>query len=444
MLNYSLSFLVLSSASESPYISRPQMTGLQRFSIGNSRFKAFSKSLFTADKISAKFYQSSFKKFINPPIHINSVHVTQKIFNTYQDFNDDTKMNIISCVFSDCKNMEEGHGGAVYYNMSTGKITLTKCGFDNCYAKKSSGAIYIYSKCYSIKSSCIQNSFAERTAMAFTIESDQANNEDPSGKNPRYLTFNTFFNNGPQKLGNEQSMYVLAETMAYIENSNFSQSRLISADGTLGCENLLVLDMQLCNFENNSGPGLLSVFQIETQTEINYCNFIKNDATEKGSLISFIGCTRLFVNRSSFFGNKFGNFISSDDTDKVVFFECFLDLSKKDIRRNASVVFFKGCQFRMDKSVSVQISAVELDQCFQMLRTQTFSPSMTFMPTQSPPPPTKSLTPSSVFTATRNWTPKTLCIQKYILLLAIVVSLPAMFILARMTGKGTKRKRNFN
>ncbi|EAY08422.1 hypothetical protein TVAG_354810 [Trichomonas vaginalis G3] len=440
MINTSITSLALTSISRSPFFFQSKSAQIQCFSLHNSKLTRFYNSFLRSEQISATLTKSSFQKFLNPPLHINSVRVSQKIFTTFQDFNDDTKMNIVSCVFSDCKNEEDGYGGAVYFNSTSGKITFTKCGFNNCYAKINSGAFYIFSKSYSIKSTCVQKSYAGVSAMAFTIESEHSNNDDPSGKNPRYLTYSTFYNIGPSNLGNEQSLYVFSDTMSFMENCNFSQSKLISADGTLGCEDMLILDIEYCSFENNSGPGLISLFQVETQTDISFCNIINNDATEKGTLVSFIGCTTLVINHTALSGNKFGNFINSDDTDKIVFLDCHLDIAKKEIKRNASAVFFKGCNFRMDKVNTLQISAADISQCYYMLRTQTFSPSMPFSPTASLPPPSRSLSPSAPFTPSREWYPKSLSIQKYVLLVLIIISLPAILIFAKLTTKGFGRK----
>ncbi|EAY12711.1 hypothetical protein TVAG_117330 [Trichomonas vaginalis G3] len=389
----------------------PMFTG-KRFLQSNYKFseivaKKFENPFFSSLD-SANFYKSTFTKFLDSAISVNSIEIKNKFAALPEDFSSEQLVIINRCSFIRISNQHPGAmGGAIFYNLKKGKLKMFQSQFQWCYAKQRCGAFFSSAKLCVGRSLCLLDCRASKTCMAFQITTTAS-----KARANITASFITFCGAIIPKSEKDQVKFEFVSLD--LMNTNFTQNRVLQS-GFITLQKLYDAAISRCDFRTNYGPSFLEVYS-SFDIYLSYSNVINNNLRQTPIVVSFE--SPIYITYSYFqdnFNYSLEYTFRTEEGGLIIFGNCYFDAPKSHFGYLKGEVKFPKCRFNVTYSQFNSFNDYRLCGFYTDPPVRTPSPS-----------PSQIVYPSRAPTPTIVWLPKSLYVHQFLLIVTISIMGPIL------------------
>ena len=319
--NLSLKSLAFSSFHNSAFISDSGR------SYHNSRFfsdiyikNSFSPFLSAFSPTSSyKITGSTFSKFLNNVIHINTVAKNNTRFKSSFRSKPDDHLDINYCVFTEITSKK--NGGAIFMKNYRYSLFITKTGFSLCASHQSGGAIYLIGYEFLANRCCFYGCVALNSEQAVYSDTRRLARDQACDN-----SFNMSFISQcspKQSKGARRTIY-LSGGMQIFTSDNFSNNHVSEEAAGAITSYPTIFTLKFCDFSKSSGNSILWMHLLEESFPLSYCNIYNNTLPGNKSSIIVVEHSRSVFSRMIFFLNYALHYV--EGTYSIMLQECMFDV----------------------------------------------------------------------------------------------------------------------
>lgn len=334
----------------------PSVTSFKSFNLLKSSLSNFSVPfLYTLSGQRTQISKTSFSKFLQTPIHIESELKNESYRLRLQEHNSFSSfygVNFTEVIFVNCTT--EFEGGAAFLIVPH-IFYCEGTSFYGCKASESGGCMFIICPEIIITKCCTQ--FCSSPEGGFVTNRYC---QETISVNLTYIDLNL------ENSIESNSIFLYKSKHSYIQKNNFSNNHAVSNQGApFSFQSDYGLTLSEIQFSSNRGQSY--VLQLNTSDgiqHINLINFYNNSAQiiikidADYSEISNIICLHNFIN------NYFINNYFLDTVTDIQLLDSDFDVEKNKAFKNVSLITYTNCNFKVQSPSLKEISYVATHTCW--------------------------------------------------------------------------------